>query len=108
MIRDVMGSASLQPEQQAQFSSMLHGALDGQYALVIDARSPREYSEDHLPCAVNLPVVDNEEYAEVGTTHRTDTHRALVHGPPANTVLPPPACGTGGGRRARSSGLRLR
>jgi tRNA 2-selenouridine synthase len=75
-----MGSASLQPEQQAQFSSMLHGALDGQYALVIDARSPREYSEDHLPCAVNLPVVDNEEYAEVGTTHRTDTHRAYVIG----------------------------
>ena len=59
---------------------MLHGALDGQYALVIDARSPREYSEDHLPCAVNLPVVDNEEYAEVGTTHRADTHRAYVIG----------------------------
>ena len=59
---------------------MLHGALDGQYALVIDARSPREYSEDHLPCAVNLPVVDNEEYAEVGTTHRTDTHRAYLIG----------------------------
>ena len=75
-----MGSASLQPEQQAQFSSMLHGALDGQYALVIDARSPREYSEDHLPSAVNLPVVDNDEYAEVGTTHRTDTHRAYLIG----------------------------
>ena len=24
------------------------------YALVIDARSPREYVEDHLPLAVNL------------------------------------------------------
>ena len=59
---------------------MLHGALDGQYALVIDARSEREYAEDHLPCAVNLPVVDNEEYAEVGTTHRTDTHRAYLIG----------------------------
>ncbi|MGH8745251.1 MAG: tRNA 2-selenouridine(34) synthase MnmH, partial [Burkholderiales bacterium] len=51
-----------------------------QYALVIDARSQREYVEDHLPCAVSLPVVDNEEYAEVGTTHRTDTHRAYVIG----------------------------
>ncbi len=59
---------------------MLHSALDGQYALVIDARSQREYAEDHLPCAVNLPVVDNEEYAEVGTTHRTDTHRAYLIG----------------------------
>jgi len=75
-----MGSAFPQAEQQAQFSSMLRGALDGQYALVIDARSQREYAEDHLPCAVNLPVVDNDEYAEVGTTHRTDTHRAYVIG----------------------------
>ncbi len=75
-----MGSAFPQAEQQAQFSSMLHGALDGQYALVIDARSQHEYAEDHMPCAVNLPVVDNEEYAEVGTTHRTDTHRAYLIG----------------------------
>lgn len=75
-----MGSTFLQAEQQAQFSSMLQSALDGQYALVIDARSQREYTEDHLPCAVNLPVVDNEEYAEVGTTHRTDTHRAYAIG----------------------------
>lgn len=75
-----MASAFPQAEQKAQFSSMLHNALDGQYALVIDARSQREYVEDHLPCAVSLPVVDNEEYAEVGTTHRTDTHRAYVIG----------------------------
>ena len=27
-----------------------------QYALVIDARSPHEYLEDHLPGAVNLPL----------------------------------------------------
>jgi len=59
---------------------MLKDALDGQYALVIDARSEREYAGDHLPCAVNLPVVDNEEYAEVGTTHRTDKHRAYLIG----------------------------
>jgi tRNA 2-selenouridine synthase len=67
-------------EQQASFSSMLTSALDGQYALVIDARSQREYTEDHVPRAVNLPVVDNEEYAEVGTTHRTDKHRAYLIG----------------------------
>jgi len=59
---------------------MLQSALDGEYALVIDARSRREYAEDHVPCAVNLPVVDNEEYAQVGTTHRTDKHRAYVIG----------------------------
>lgn len=59
---------------------MLQSVLDGRYALVIDARSPREYSEDHLPGATNLPVVNNDEYAEVGTTHRTDTHRAYLIG----------------------------
>lgn len=47
-----------------------------EYELVIDARSPREFAEDHIPGAVNLPVVDNDEYAEVGTLHRTDKHRA--------------------------------
>jgi tRNA 2-selenouridine synthase len=39
------------------------------YALIIDARSPREFAEDHLPGAVNLPVVNDDEYAEVGTRH---------------------------------------
>ncbi len=42
------------------------------YDLIIDARSEREYAEDHIPGAINLPVVNNEEYAEVGTLHRTD------------------------------------
>jgi tRNA 2-selenouridine synthase len=50
------------------------------YALVIDARSPREYAEDHVPGAVNLPVVGNDEYAEVGTLHRTDPHAAYMIG----------------------------
>lgn len=67
-------------EQEDPFSSMLTQALDGQYALVIDARSDREYSEDHLPGAINLPVVDNDQYAEVGTIHRDDKHRAYLIG----------------------------
>ena len=50
------------------------------YHMVIDARSEREYIEDHLPGAVNLPVVNNAEYAEVGTRHRTDTHQAYLIG----------------------------
>jgi tRNA 2-selenouridine synthase len=50
------------------------------YALIIDARSPHEYADDHIPGAVNLPVVDDGEYAEVGTTHRTDKHKAYLIG----------------------------
>lgn len=62
------------------FPELLTSALQGGYDLVIDARSEREFLEDHLPGAVNLPVVNNDEYAEVGTTHRTDTHRAYLVG----------------------------
>lgn len=75
-----MGTLFKTAEDETQFSSMLQAALAGSYALVIDARSEREYVEDHLPGAVNLPVVDNDEYAEVGTTHRTDKHRAYMIG----------------------------
>jgi tRNA 2-selenouridine synthase len=51
-----------------------------QYDLIIDARSEREYAEDHIPGAINLPVANNEEYAEVGTLHRTDKMRAYLIG----------------------------
>ncbi len=50
------------------------------YALVIDARSPHEYAEDHIPGAVNLPVVGDDEYAEVGIRHKTDKHAAYLVG----------------------------
>lgn len=67
-------------DAQRAFDQQLRDALEGRYDLVIDARSPREYAEDHIPRAVNLPVVDNDEYAEVGTLHRADTHRAYLIG----------------------------
>jgi tRNA 2-selenouridine synthase len=50
------------------------------YALVIDARSPHEFAEDHVPGAVNLPVVDDAEFAEVGIRHKTDKHGAYLVG----------------------------
>ncbi|PQA87478.1 tRNA 2-selenouridine(34) synthase MnmH [Hyphococcus luteus] len=38
---------------------------------IIDARAPSEFAEDHLPGAVNLPVLDDAERAEVGTLYKT-------------------------------------
>ena len=35
---------------------------------------------DHIPGQSNLPVVSNDEYAEVGTLHRTDKMRAYLIG----------------------------
>jgi tRNA 2-selenouridine synthase len=50
------------------------------YDLIIDARSEREYQEDHIPGAINLPVVTNDQYAEVGIQHKHDTHLAYLIG----------------------------
>jgi tRNA 2-selenouridine synthase len=37
---------------------------------VIDVRTPLEFAEDHLPGAVNVPILNNEERVEVGTIHQ--------------------------------------
>ena len=50
------------------------------YALVIDARSPHEFAQDHIPGAVNLPVVGDEEFAQVGIRHKDDKHGAYLVG----------------------------
>jgi tRNA 2-selenouridine synthase len=36
---------------------------------IIDVRSPAEFAEDHAPGAINLPVLDNAQRAEVGTIY---------------------------------------
>lgn len=36
---------------------------------IIDVRSPSEWAEDHIPGAINLPVLDDAERAEVGTLY---------------------------------------
>ncbi|MBP82705.1 MAG: tRNA 2-selenouridine(34) synthase MnmH [Verrucomicrobiales bacterium] len=40
------------------------------YDEVIDVRSPEEFAEDHISGAVNLPVLDNEQRAQVGTIYK--------------------------------------
>lgn len=37
---------------------------------VLDARSPAEFAEDHLPGAVSTPVLDDAERAQVGTVYK--------------------------------------
>ncbi len=41
----------------------------GDFSVVIDARSPAEFALDHLPGAINCPVLDDEERRIVGTTY---------------------------------------
>lgn len=40
------------------------------YSEIIDVRSPAEFAEDHIPGAINFPVLDNEERAQVGTIYK--------------------------------------
>jgi tRNA 2-selenouridine synthase len=37
---------------------------------IIDVRAPAEFAEDHLPGAISLPVLDDEERARVGTIYK--------------------------------------
>ncbi len=41
-----------------------------QFDLIIDVRSPAEFALDHIPGAVNFPVLDNEERAQIGTLYK--------------------------------------
>ncbi|MDB3892097.1 tRNA 2-selenouridine(34) synthase MnmH [Alphaproteobacteria bacterium] len=38
--------------------------------MIIDVRSPAEFAEDHIPGAVNMPVLDNQQRAEIGTMYK--------------------------------------
>lgn len=40
---------------------------------IIDVRSPSEFSEDHIPGALNFPVLDDAERARVGTIHKQES-----------------------------------
>lgn len=40
---------------------------------IIDVRSPAEWAEDHIPGAISLPVLDNDERARVGTIYKQDS-----------------------------------
>ncbi len=40
---------------------------------IIDVRAPAEYAEDHVPGAINLPVLDNAQRAQVGTIYTQDS-----------------------------------
>lgn len=41
-----------------------------EFDTLIDARAPAEFAEDHLPGAISMPVLDDEERARVGTLYK--------------------------------------
>lgn len=48
---------------------------------IVDARTPLEFAEDHLPGAINVPLLSNEERVEIGTLYKQDgAHPARIRG----------------------------
>ncbi len=66
---DLGGPARYSDAMSIAFASLADLAAHG-FDSVIDVRSPAEYAEDHVPGAINLPVLDNEERATVGTIYK--------------------------------------
>jgi tRNA 2-selenouridine synthase len=49
--------------------------------LAVDVRTPLEFGEDHIPGAINVPLLTNEERVEIGTLYKqTGPHEARVRG----------------------------
>lgn len=42
----------------------------GEFDAILDARSPVEYADDHIPGAISCPVLNDEERARVGTIYK--------------------------------------
>ena len=45
---------------------------------LIDLRSPAEFAQGHIPSAINLPLFDNHERAEIGTLYKQEGRQAAV------------------------------
>ena len=47
-------------------------------SIIIDVRSPAEYTHAHIPSALNLPLFDNDERAMIGTTYKKQSREAAI------------------------------
>lgn len=55
--------------------------------VVVDVRTTREYNDDHIPGAVSMPILSDEEHHEVGTLYKqvsreTAKEKGLVYATP--------------------------
>ncbi len=50
------------------------------YSAIIDVRSPGEFAQDHIPGAINLPVLNDQERIDIGTLYRENSYHARLKG----------------------------
>lgn len=48
----------------------IENALNLEDVVFIDARTPKEYEEDHILDSINLPILNDEEHADIGTIYK--------------------------------------
>ena len=56
--------------KNASPSLPVEALLEGGFDAILDARTPSEFAEDHIPGALSAPVLDDAERAEVGTLYK--------------------------------------
>lgn len=64
------GGAGLICRGMAYSPPTFHSIAAQGFDSIIDVRAPAEYVEDHIPGAMNLPVLSDEERARVGTMYK--------------------------------------
>ena len=52
--------------------------LYGKDYCFVDVRSPKEFEEDRIPGAINIPLFDNDERAIVGTIYKKDSREKAI------------------------------
>ena len=50
-------------------SSDISLAEADKFDTIIDVRSPAEFADDHIPGAINLPVLDDQQRSEIGVIY---------------------------------------
>jgi tRNA 2-selenouridine synthase len=56
--------------KSASTAASLDELAGGRFDSILDARTPAEYAEDHIPGAISAPVLDDAQRAEVGTLYK--------------------------------------
>ena len=52
--------------------------LNPSKVVFVDTRTPKEFEEDHIPNAINLPILTNEERALVGTLYKQVSRKEAI------------------------------
>ncbi|PIN76543.1 tRNA 2-selenouridine(34) synthase MnmH [Candidatus Woesearchaeota archaeon CG10_big_fil_rev_8_21_14_0_10_36_11] len=56
----------------------VNDALQQKNVSFIDTRTPKEFAEDHIPNAINIPILSNEERAIVGTLYKQVSQQQAI------------------------------